>query len=238
MHATILEVAPARSVRVAASVLWAGVALQCSGAVAAPVAAKTCPGTAAPVLERFIDADCSACWSDAGTPMPRAGQWLLDWIVPNAHGDDAPLAPAAPPEAADRARRAMGAAPPPERTTVWHSTARDGPALRLRVRAGPAWNGYIAVEVDGAGRVPKGATAWVALVEHVEAGTDGASVPRQVVRALAGPYEPAEWHRGKPWNRLQAMGWPETAQPVRLRARAWIEQPGGRIVAMAGERCD
>ena len=33
------------------------------------------------------------------------------------------------------------------------------------------------------------------------------------------------------------MRWPDTAKPERLRARAWIEQPDGRIAAMAGERC-
>jgi len=109
MHATILEVARARPARPAIGLLRACLGLLCSGAVAAAGAAtgtaKTCPGPSAAVLERFIDADCSACWTDAGTPMPRAGQWLLDWIVPNARGDDAPLSPAAPAEAADRARR-------------------------------------------------------------------------------------------------------------------------------------
>jgi hypothetical protein len=43
---------------------------------------------------------------------------------------------------------------------------------------------------------------------------------------------------GQPWQHLQAMRWPETAKPERLRAQAWIEQRDGRIVAMAGERCD
>lgn len=238
MHATILGVARARPGRVAIGALCAGLGLLCSGALAAAGATKSCPGATAPVLERFIDADCSACWTDAATPMPRAGQWLLDWIVPNARGDEAPLSPAAPPEAADRARRAMGAPPPPERTAVWHSAAREGRAMRLSVRTGPAWNGYIAVEIGGAGRAPAGTTAWVALVEHVDAGTDGASVPRQVVRVVAGPFEPAEWRSGKPWSRLQALRWPDTAKPERLRARVWIERSGGRIVAMTGERCD
>jgi hypothetical protein len=72
----------------------------------------------------------------------------------------------------------------------------------------------------------------------VAPGTDGSAVPRHLVRTVAGPLEPAELRNGKPWQLLQAMRWPETAKPVRLRARAWIEQHDGRIVAMAADRCD
>ena len=84
----------------------------------------------------------------------------------------------------------------------------------------------------------RAAAAWAALVEQVDAGTDGSAVPRHLVRTVAGPFEPAELRSGKPWQRLHAMRWPETAKPARLRAQAWIEQRDGRIVAMAGERCD
>jgi hypothetical protein len=36
---------------------------------------------------------------------------------------------------------------------------------------------------------------------------------------------------------LRALRWPETAQPTRLRAMAWVETPHGGIVAVAAERC-
>jgi len=54
---------------------------------------------------------------------------------------------------------------------------------------------------------------------------------------VAGPFQPAELQSGKTWRVLQAMRWPETAKPERLRARAWLERADGRIVAMVGERC-
>jgi len=171
-------------------------------------------------------------------PRAAAGEWLLDWIAPTAKGDDAALSPAAPAEALARAQRALGRAPEPGATTPHRTAARSHGALRLRVQSGPAWNGYLGVQLDGSGPAPSGATVWLALVEWVDAGTDGSAVPRRLVRTVAGPFEPAELRSGKPWQRLQAMRWPDTAKAARLRAQAWIEQRDGRIVAMAGERCD
>jgi len=204
----------------------------------APAGAAPCPRQSAAVLERFIDAECASCWTDAATPQPGANAWLLDWIVPTTKGDAAPLSPAAPVEALQRARRALGHPPQAGITTPHRAPARADSPLRLRVQTGPAWNGYLAVQLDGSGRAPAGASAWVALVEWVDAGTDGTPLPRRLVRTVAGPFEPTELRSGKPWQRLQAMRWPETARPVRLHAQAWIEQRDGRIVAMAGERCD
>ncbi|HEY6354212.1 MAG TPA: hypothetical protein VIY30_06970 [Burkholderiaceae bacterium] len=222
-----------------------GVAVAALGGVAlaadddaASAASPPCPRANAAVLERFISAECEACWTAANVPPPGADEWLLDWIVPSARGDNAPLSPAAPAEAAARSRRALGTEPANGRTIVQRSSARAGNGLHLRVASGPAWSGYFAVQLDGAGRAPSGATAWIALVESVNAGTDGTIAPRQLVRTVAGPFEPAELRSGKPWQRLQAMRWPATAKAVRLSARAWIEQRDGRIVAMASERCD
>ena len=47
------------------------------------------------VLERFINADCETCWRDAATPVTVRGEIALDWIVPGAKGEDAPLSMAA-----------------------------------------------------------------------------------------------------------------------------------------------
>jgi hypothetical protein len=107
----------------------------------------------------------------------------------------------------------------------------------LTVASGPAFNGYIGVQLDGRGRWPAGTSAWIALVESVPSGTDGTPVPRQLVRTVAGPLEPAELRSGERWRVLRSMRWPETAKPERLHARAWLERADGRIVAMAGERC-
>jgi hypothetical protein len=230
MHARILGVALAALATVCARHAWAA-----GDAPAAPSA--DCAAIHAAVVERFIGADCADCWARSPATLPQPGQWLLDWIVPSARGDDAPLSPAAPGEASARARRATGAALA-EGASVEHASARrSATALRLSVVAGPAWNGYFGVQLDASGALPKGSMAWIALVESVGAGTDGTPVARQLVRTVAGPFELPELRSGRPARVLQAMRWPETSKPERLRARAWIERPDGRMLAMAGERC-
>lgn len=225
-----------------APILGVALALICAGAANIAHAQATatdapCARTHATVLERFISADCSACWTDASlTPAPP-DQWLLDWIVPSPRGDDAPLSPAAPDEAAGRARRVLNTGVDDERTVEHRSAARNASKVQLSVAAGPAFNGYFGVQLDGHGRWPTGTSAWIALVESVAAGTDGTLVPRQLVRTVAGPFQPRELRNGKPWRVLQAMRWPQTAKPERLQARAWLERADGRIVAMVGERC-
>jgi hypothetical protein len=225
MHAFILGVA---------AVLTA-----CTGTASAQTTPDTasCAPQHAAMIERFISAECSACWTDASTPAATAGAWLLDWIVPTARGDDAPLSPAAPDEAAARARRALNSEVADGHTTVHRSAARRAGSARLTVVSGPAFNGYLGVQIDGRGRAPSGSSVWVALVESVPAGTDGTPVPRQLVRTVAGPFQPRELRSGHAWRVLQAMRWPETARPERLHARAWIERADGRVVVMAGERC-
>ena len=199
---------------------------------------NNCPSASAAVTERFLSADCQTCWTGKAAAVPPAEQWLLDWIVPSPRGDDAPLSSAAPTEARARAQRALKkTALDTQHTVVRRSPARHASAPPLRVLSGPAWSGYFAVQVNGAGRVAGARSVWLALVEAVPAGTDGSAVPRQLVRTVAGPFAPTELRSGEAWDMLYAMRWPETAQPVRLRARAWIEDAGGRIVAMAGERC-
>lgn len=196
-----------------------------------------CPRSTAATLERFIGADCARCWTQAPSAAAKSNEWLFDWIVPSARGDEAPLSPAALDEAAARARRLFGtplADDLAHRRSVPGSTDRR---LRLAVSSGPAWSGYIGVQVDVGPALPRGARVWLALVEHVPAGTDGTPVPRQLVRTVAGPYELPAAGRDAPRSALQALRWPETAKPERLRARAWIEDAGGRLLAVAGDRC-
>jgi len=218
-------------------ILGVAAALLAGAARGDDVDTAPCPRADAAVLERFISAECEACWTDAAIVRPAAGEWLLDWIVPSKRGDDAPLSPAAPLEARARAQRALAALPADDRTSVRRTAARGRSSPQLRVSSGPAWNGYFGVQVDASGRASDGASVWIALVETVTAGTDGSAVPRELVRTLSGPLQPVELRRGQPWQLLQAMRWPETAKASRLRVRAWIEDANGRIVVMAGERC-
>lgn len=73
------------------------------------------------LFERFISADCEACWGDAATPAPsaKAGAVVLDWIVPSAAGDDAPLSVAATTDALPRLQ-ALGRKPHLHRRTHQH----------------------------------------------------------------------------------------------------------------------
>lgn len=160
---------------------------------------------------------------------------MLDWIVPSARGDDAPLAAAAPAEARDRLARLVtfvlnADAPATQRTAL-----RPRPGVRLSVAAGPAWKGYFGVQLDTYGRWPHGAVGWLALVETIPAGTDGTPVVRHLVRSVAGPIaiDAAQTRQ----RDTRAMRWPETAKPERLRATAWIESPGGQILGFAQDRC-
>ena len=121
---------------------WAGLA-----AAATPAPA----GCAAPrptvLVERYLSADCEACWQSA-PPLPpdtaAAAPFVLDWIVPGASGEAAPLAVAALPEAAARVARA-GALRADEALT--QTTPLPARALHVEVQDGPAWNGYIGLRL-------------------------------------------------------------------------------------------
>ncbi len=169
--------------------------------------------------------------------MPaRRDAWLLDWIVPGTQGDDAPLAAAATSEARQRSQRIEGFSFDAGRRWAGR-TVLPRPAPALRVTSGPAWKGYFALELDARGRWPAQSTGWLALVEVVPMGTDGTPVARQLVRTVAGPLDLDALRAHGRVQVLRALRWPDTAQPARLRARAWIESPDGAIVAVAGERC-
>ena len=45
-------------------------------------------GVTAPaaLVERFINADCEACWRDSGSLQPRRGDLAVDWVVPGGRG--------------------------------------------------------------------------------------------------------------------------------------------------------
>jgi hypothetical protein len=204
-------------------------------AAAAADGAAACPRQPRAVFERFISADCDACWTSTDTPAAPGDAWLLDWIVPSDRGDDAPLSAAAPIEAKERAVRAKGAMPPPQATVVRQTPIAPRGAARLSVASGPAWNGYFGVQFASRGRWPRGSTAWLALVETVPQGTDGTPVPRQLVRSVAGPITLDDGVRSH--GQTRAMRWPETAKPERLRAVAWVESAHGVIVAFARGDC-
>ena len=195
---------------------------------AAPPEGCSAPGM---LLERFIPADCEVCWRGGDTPSgtPLA----LDWIVPSPRGDDAPLAAAALPAAGVRAGTIAQIA-----TTSRRHVLPSGAGLSLRVEQGPPFNGYIAAQVDverdaarGGRPAPSGAVAYLALVEQVRAGEEGATVQRMLVRAVVGPL-PLDPDRSEVAH-LHAFRVPQGSRPARLIAVGWAEAPGGKVLAAA-----
>ncbi len=210
-----------------------------------------CPPATAALQEWLLSADCSACWTapaDAAPPATRpTSAWRLDWIVPA--GEQAPLSAAALGEAAERLQRLQHlqgqAATPPSAASA---TLQARPALaaasapgRIEVGSGPAWQGYLGAQLSftlARGQaLPEGSQAWLALVERLPAGSEGSPVARALVRSLAGPLPLLGLQPDQAHTHLQALRWPEGAQPERLQARGWIEGPDGQVLLMAADRC-
>jgi hypothetical protein len=226
-----------------------GAALAAPAAVAAPkpapgVAAE-CPARATAVVEHFMGADCMDCWKAAppaaGAGPVGAAEWALDWIVPAAA--DAPMAPGALPEAADRLARlgpglaAKLAGPPAafDANTVLETRVAK---RRFYVHSSLPHSGYMGVQLHATGVWPAGSTGWIALVELIPAGVRDTVLPRHLVRVLVGPLKlPAGPGAQNAVAPLYGLRWPENAHADQLVATAWVEAANGRITQIATDRC-
>ena len=193
------------------------------------------------VVERYTSADCEACWraTPPGDGAKIKGQpFVLDWIVPSSHGDEAPLAPAALAEASQRLARSGALSPDETLTTRMPLPSHS--ALSLQVEQGPGWYGYMALRMKtsfASNRpLPSGLAAYLALVEAVPAGEEGSPVPRRVVRTLVGPMSLQGLAAGHPVEQLQATRLPQNGKPERLVAVGWVETAAGHVLAV-GESC-
>ena len=205
-------------------------------------------GTPQPVaiFERFISADCEACWTDAATPSPSAtaGAVVLDWIVPGQAGDEAPLSAAATNDALARLQ-ALGRAPPAA-TDVYTAAVEGARPARLRVAHGLPFNDYLGTAIaftptrrDGA--APDAMAFYLLLVESVPAGTEGTRVDRNMVRnMLQGTWDKRDTlsnSKQTKWMESRSMRIPDGAQPERLRMVGWVQDAQGRVVAAAQSAC-
>lgn len=210
-------------------------AFAAASAIAMPASAACPPAQPQVLLERFVSADCAACW-EAAPPNPAPGQraFALDWVVPSARGDAAPLAAAAVSGSAARAARG-GSLRSDEALTLSHPLPAAS-ALLVGVEDGPAWNGYmglrIAVGYNAKRPLPEGLSAWLALVERIEAGSEGTPVDRQLVRTLVGPL-PLDGLAERPVEHLRAVRLPETGKVERLGVVGWVETDKGRVLSVA-----
>lgn len=206
-------------------------------------------GAARPVVlfERFISADCASCWTDPATPAPTDGTrtLVLDWIVPGASGDEAPLSAASTRDALERLADLNQAAP---RTTDVHVTDASTVAKTppLRVASGPTFNDYVGTTM--AWRSPTGEAGtqgpWqyhLLLVEAVPAGTEGTPTTRNLVRNML----KRTWDRDpklskkkqETWNELQPMRIAEGVRAEGLFVVGWVQDAQGRTVATARSVC-
>ncbi len=205
-------------------------------------------GTPQPVaiFERFISADCEACWTDAAIPSPSAtaGAVVLDWIVPGQAGDEAPLSAAATNDALARLQ-ALGRTPPAA-TDVYAAAVEGARPARLRVAHGLPFNDYLGTAIaftptrrDGA--APDGMAFYLLLVESVPAGTEGTRVGRNMVRnMLQGTWDKRDTlsnSKQTKWMESRSMRIPDGAQPERLRMVGWVQDAQGRVVAAAQSAC-
>ena len=206
------------------------------GTGAAHAQAPTCSSDRAPaprwLVERFLDADCSTCWTRP-QPLEPLGALTLDWIVPNARGDAAAMQVVALREATQRLA-ALQQATPPQQSVQRHRVPQYG--ARLRVAHGLALAGYIgtAIALD---RAPDtDVQAWLLLVEQLPAGTEGSPVPRQLVRNVL----VLDWPRGGPqeaYAERRPLSVPDGARAERLAVVGWVQSASGQILATARSRC-
>lgn len=195
------------------------------------------------LVERFISADCAPCWSANTNDPGAAGALVLDWIVPSAQGDEAPLSAAANPESLARLR-SLGQ-PVPTQTLVKRQPLAARSPTPLRLAQGPAVADYLGTMIEaGPARSPRTASPWtvsLALVEAIPAGAEGTTVPRNLVRHLL----QIPWNinstlsKTKPSNfsELRSMRIADGAKPERLRLIGWVQDAKGRLLAAAQTVC-
>lgn len=202
-----------------------------AAALAAPLwALAQCLAPAPTVLlERFIPAECAACWSEGAAPA--GAPFVLDWIVPSALGDDAALSAAAVAEAGPRAG-ALAVTRTLERVQALDAAPAG---LAVEVEDGPGWAGYVGlllrVRQAAGAALAADAAGYLALVEDVAAGDEGTPVARRLVRVLAGPL-PLDAARPV-LEHLLALRLRQGARLERLGAVGWVESAPGRVIAIA-----
>lgn len=193
--------------------------------------------------ERFISADCETCWSSPATAKPAPGTLTLDWIVPSARGDDAPLSAAATRDALMRLAT-LGRAVPTSADTVGKSI-QGGPGSTLRVAHGVALGGYIGASIEFKSSLApadmESINAWLVLVETIAAGTDGTLVERNLIRNVLQPpwslRNQLSKEEQKIYHETRPLSIPPGTTPERLRVVGWVENAQGQVLSAAQSLC-
>jgi hypothetical protein len=237
----------------------------------AAYAQSSCSSDQQPVpralLERFISADCDACWASASLPQPTAEQIALDWIVPSPRGDEAALSAAATLDAQARLQALQlpwtAAQASMQTSAVLKAPRPQRPNLptesRLRVAHGLPFNGYIGASIEfepsqvlqtsaaanTAGSTSANLLAYLVLIEALPAGAEGSNVQRNLVRnALITPWDLREQltrskdNGFKPLFESRPMSLPPGVSPDRLKVIGWVQDAQGTVLAAASSGCD
>ncbi len=203
-------------------------------------------GLRAPVVlvERFFSADCTTCWAAPPAKALPRGALALDWVLPAAQGDDAPMSTIATRDAQQRLE-ALGRSALSRATLQVSSAVRPAAGLRLRVAHGLPVNDYVgtSIEAKPAAALQKHGefTAWLALVETIPAGVEDSPVERNVVRNLLVP----AWTGASTLSRTEQKRFYDSrpmyvaqgAKPARLRVVGWLQDGQGRVIAAAQSKC-
>lgn len=213
------------------------------GASAQSFCASDSQATPVALVERFISADCEACWSDPKTPEPAAQALTLDWIVPSEQGEAAPLSAAASRDARMRLESLGRVAP--TTSTMTTTPVLAGRAEKLRVAHGVPLGGYIgtSIELKPSTKAlgPKPYNVWLVLVETIPAGTDGTPSARNLVRnvLLSTWNQPATLLKTEQqiFREMRPLSIPQGASPQRLRVVGWVQDARGRVLSAAQSVC-
>ena len=224
----------------------------CSWAVLTPLASAqsvcTSDGQPKPVrlMERFTNADCADCWRDPATAKAAPGTAVLDWVLPGAQGDDAPLSGVASADALNRLTTLGQSVPRTSNATALAITPDPGLSRStLRVARGLALSGYVGASIalkpvptQGKARV---LTAWLALVETLPAGLEGSPVDRNLVRNVFQstwklPVKLSKTEQNHLFDQ-RSMSVAEGVNPDRLRVIGWLTDERGRVLAAAESVC-
>jgi hypothetical protein len=186
------------------------------------------------LVERFISADCSTCWSEPPARQVNTQAVIIDWIVPSPQGDEAPLSAAASRDALTRLAHLKQAVP--TEALVTNSPLARARPLPLRVAHGLPFNDYLgaSIEMKPAKTTTSGPwMAWLLMLETIPAGTEGSPVERRLARNLF----KTEWARPARFLESRPLSIPAGANPDRLSVLGWVEDTQGRIRSIALSRC-
>ncbi len=189
------------------------------------------------LTERFISADCEACWRAPEDQQQRssAGTLVLDWIVPGRQGDDAPLSAAAVLDALERLQMLHAATP--SSWLLQEQKLAASSQWTMRVAHGPALANYMGASIA---LTPTDGGPWTAvllLVEQIPALNDGTPIDRNLVRNML--VIPWDLSTGRsPFYEARPMSLPQGTQAGRVQAVGWVQDARGGIVALAQTACE